>query len=83
MCCASDGGNASPGPRTAINAALTSCTDDRRSKFTVGKSASIRAISVARTETIIRPVCGAIAVQEKCKVICHRDICCDRMVLNY
>jgi hypothetical protein len=31
---------------------------------------------------IVCPVCGAIAVQEKCKVICRSDICRGRIVLN-
>ena len=34
------------------------------------------------SEAIICPVCGAVAVQEKCKVICHSDICRGRVVMN-
>ena len=32
--------------------------------------------------TMVCPVCGAVAVQEKCKVICHSDICRGRIVMN-
>ena len=34
------------------------------------------------SEPIICPVCGAIAVQEKCKMICRSDICRGRVVMN-
>jgi hypothetical protein len=33
-------------------------------------------------ETIVCPVCGAIAVQEKCKLICRSDVCRGRIVMN-
>ena len=33
-------------------------------------------------ENIICPVCGAIAVQEKCKLICRSDVCRGRVVMN-
>jgi hypothetical protein len=33
-------------------------------------------------ETITCPVCGAVAVQEKCKLICHSDICRGRVIMN-
>jgi hypothetical protein len=33
-------------------------------------------------ETIICPVCGEIAVQEKCKIICHSETCRGRVVMN-
>lgn len=28
------------------------------------------------------PVCGAAAVQEKCKLICRSDVCRGRVVMN-
>ena len=28
------------------------------------------------------PVCGAIAVEEKCKLVCHSDICRGRVIMN-
>ena len=28
------------------------------------------------------PVCGAIAVAEKCKIVCHSDICRGRVIMN-
>jgi hypothetical protein len=31
---------------------------------------------------IVCPVCGAPAVQEKCKVICKSEICRGRVVMN-
>ena len=31
---------------------------------------------------IICPVCGAQAVQEKCKLICRSDVCRGRVVMN-
>jgi len=34
------------------------------------------------SDAIICPVCGAKAVQEKCKVICHSDVCRGRVVMN-
>ena len=33
-------------------------------------------------ELIICPVCGAIAVQEKCKMICRSDTCRGRIIMN-
>jgi hypothetical protein len=35
-----------------------------------------------RDEAIICPVCGAVAVQEKCKIVCHSDVCRGRVVMN-
>jgi len=32
--------------------------------------------------TVVCPLCGAAVVQEKCKVICHSDICRGRVVMN-
>jgi hypothetical protein len=34
------------------------------------------------SDTIVCPVCGAIAIQEKCKVICRSEICRGRIVMN-
>jgi len=31
---------------------------------------------------VICPLCGAIAVQEKCKVICRSDVCRGRVIMN-
>jgi hypothetical protein len=31
---------------------------------------------------IICPVCGAVAVQEKCKLICRSEVCRGRVVMN-
>ncbi len=28
------------------------------------------------------PVCGAIAVEEKCKLVCHSDICRGRVIMS-
>jgi hypothetical protein len=36
----------------------------------------------ARENKLICPLCGAVAVQEKCKVICHSEICRGRVVMN-
>jgi hypothetical protein len=33
-------------------------------------------------EALVCPVCGAVAVQEKCKVICRSEVCRGRVVLN-
>jgi len=33
-------------------------------------------------DAIVCPVCGAVAVQEKCKVICRSEICRGRVVMN-
>ena len=38
--------------------------------------------AVRKDEPIICPVCGATAVQEKCKVICRSEICRGRVVMN-
>ena len=35
-----------------------------------------------REDVVICPLCGAIAVQEKCKVICRSDVCRGRVVMN-
>ena len=34
------------------------------------------------SDAIICPVCGAQAVQEKCKVICRSETCRGRVVMN-
>ena len=31
---------------------------------------------------VVCPLCGAIVVQEKCKLICRSDICRGRVVMN-
>jgi len=31
---------------------------------------------------VICPVCGAVVVQEKCKLICRSDVCRGRIVMN-
>jgi hypothetical protein len=38
----------------------------------------------AETEqgVVVCPLCGAIAVQEKCKLICRSDVCRGRVVMN-
>jgi hypothetical protein len=35
-----------------------------------------------RDEAIICPACGAVAVQEKCKIICRSERCRGRVVMN-
>jgi hypothetical protein len=35
-----------------------------------------------RDEAIICPVCGEIAMQEKCKIICRSERCRGRIVMN-
>ena len=35
-----------------------------------------------KPESIVCPVCGAVAVQEKCKVICRSESCRGRVILN-
>ena len=34
------------------------------------------------SDAIVCPVCGAVGVQEKCKVICRSEICRGRIVMN-
>jgi hypothetical protein len=31
---------------------------------------------------VICPLCGAMAVEEKCKIICRSDVCRGRVVMN-
>jgi hypothetical protein len=38
--------------------------------------------STSSNADVICPVCGAIAVHEKCKVICRSDKCRGRVVMN-
>jgi len=33
-------------------------------------------------EAIICPVCGEVAVQEKCKIICRSETCRGRIIMN-
>jgi rubredoxin len=33
-------------------------------------------------DAMVCPVCGAVVVQEKCKLICHSAICRGRIVMN-
>jgi hypothetical protein len=33
-------------------------------------------------ERVLCPVCGAVAVQEKCKLVCRSDVCRGRVVMN-
>ena len=35
-----------------------------------------------KAEPIVCPVCGAFAVQEKCKMICRSEVCRGRVILN-
>jgi hypothetical protein len=36
----------------------------------------------SESDSVICPVCGAVAVQEKCKVICRSEICRGRVIMN-
>jgi len=46
-------------------------------------SASKSEAEVQESEAeVVCPVCGAAAVQEKCKMICRSDICRGRVVMN-
>ncbi len=38
--------------------------------------------SPAKLESLICPVCGEEAVQEKCKIICRSEICRGRVIMN-
>jgi hypothetical protein len=38
--------------------------------------------SVDMTKDLTCPVCGTVAVQEKCKVICRSETCRGRVILN-
>jgi len=40
------------------------------------------ASSDAQKEGVICPICGAVAVQEKCKIVCRSEICRGRVVMN-
>lgn len=41
-----------------------------------------RSSAVPSSDVIRCPVCGAIAVQEKCKMICRSEVCRGRVILN-
>ena len=45
-------------------------------------TATPRAVPVEMTTSIVCPVCGAVAVQEKCKVVCRSEKCRGRVVMN-
>jgi len=34
------------------------------------------------TASIVCPVCGATAVQEKCKILCKSEVCRGRVIMN-
>jgi hypothetical protein len=34
------------------------------------------------SSNVVCPVCGTLAVQEKCKVICRSEICRGRVIMN-
>ena len=38
--------------------------------------------SEPKESVVVCPVCGAAAVQEKCKLICRSDVCRGRVVMN-
>jgi hypothetical protein len=38
--------------------------------------------STSANSGIACPVCGSAAIQEKCKIVCHSDICRGRIVMN-
>jgi len=46
------------------------------------KTESSSVIASKKSDAPICPVCGSIAVQEKCKVICRSEICRGRVVMN-
>jgi len=39
-------------------------------------------LPVPDSEAVVCPVCGSVAVQEKCKIICRSDLCRGRVVMN-
>ena len=36
----------------------------------------------AESEPIVCPVCGEVAIQEKCKIICRSEKCRGRVIMN-
>ena len=47
----------------------------------IGKPAGSNESAIAEpNEALVCPVCGEETVQEKCKIICHSEIC--RVILN-
>lgn len=62
-------------------------TDPAReeSKNRIARDVSVRAgqaDSFDMTSSVTCPMCGAIAVQEKCKLICRSEVCRGRVILN-
>jgi hypothetical protein len=47
-----------------------------------GESESGGDAAAADPAAIVCPVCGAVTLQEKCKVICRSDVCRGRVILN-
>ena len=49
----------------------------------IGKPAGSNESAIAEpNEALVCPVCGEETVQEKCKIICHSEICRGRVILN-
>jgi hypothetical protein len=48
----------------------------------VSSEVSKGAIKYLKSDAIVCPVCGAKAVQEKCKVICRSEVCHGRIIMN-
>jgi hypothetical protein len=40
------------------------------------------ALAVDTTTNVVCPVCGSVAVQEKCKIMCRSEQCRGRVVMN-
>jgi hypothetical protein len=54
----------------------------RRTHLSMGDNQSSTNVLEEETQAITCPVCGAVAVQEKCKMICRSDVCRGRVILN-
>ena len=49
----------------------------------IGKPAGSNESVIAEpNKALICPVCGEETLQEKCKIICHSEICRGRVILN-
>lgn len=46
------------------------------------KEEELETAAPAEESAVVCPVCGAVAVQEKCKVICRSEVCRGRVIMN-
>jgi hypothetical protein len=77
-------GNGSPTAGSADRIAGMTAEEEGETESSKSQLADPLGVQLSREDTasIACPVCGATAIQEKCKVLCKSEVCRGRVIMN-